>query len=110
MRVKAKPPTPPFQEWLLHKVLQLFSTETNNIEFFDKHKLNLLYDIEFPSISPFREFLLKKTAKQTLTKLDIKNGANLYRQNYQFQKQTDNKVDSLLIHHLKAHKLNEMLI
>ena len=39
-----------------------------------------------------------------MTKLDIKNEANLYRQSYRFQKQTDKNVDTPFFHDLKTEK------
>ena len=85
IRVKAKYPTAPFDEWLLSKALQLFYKATNNQEFYDNHKSKILYDLEMPPISVYREYLIKKFAKETLTKLDIKNGANLYRKSINFE-------------------------
>ena len=86
IRVKAKYPSPPFDEWLLTKALQIFYKETKDQELYDTHKLNILYDPTTPPISIHSEYLIKKFAQKTLTGLDIKNGANLYRQSHQFQK------------------------
>ena len=102
IRVKAKYPTPPFDEWLLTKALQLFYKETNDQELYDTQKLKILYDPTTPPMSIYREYLIKKFAKKTLTGLDIKNGANLYRQSHQFRKQIDQNIDSLLLSYLKT--------
>ena len=104
IRVKAKYPTPSFDEWLLTKALQLFYKTTKNPEFYVTHKYNILHDSTTPPISVQREYFIKKFAQQTLTKLDIKNAANLFKQSYQFRKQIDENVDSLLLSYLKTDK------
>ena len=104
IRVKAKYPTAPFDEWLLTKALKLFYKATNNQEFFDNQNLKILCDPSTPPISIYWEYLIKKFAGKTLNKLDIKNGANLYRKSHQFRKQIDQNVDSLLLSYLKTEK------
>ena len=101
IRVKAKYPTPDFHEWLLRKALQLFYEDTD-LKFDDNTKLSILYDLDLPTISPYRQHLLKKTAGQTLTQLDIKNGARLYQQNTKFRQEIEDKVDSMLLHYMKT--------
>ena len=97
IRVKAKHPTPAFDEWLLHKALQLFH-EDKDLKFDKNTKLNMLHDLDLPTISPYHEHLLKKTARKTLTAIDIKNGARMYKQYFLFRQQIDSKIDSLLLH------------
>ena len=101
IRVKAKYPTPEFHEWLLRKALQLFYEDTD-LKFDDNTKLSILYDLDLPTVSPYRKHLLKKTARQTLTQIDIKNGARLYQKNIKFRQEIEDKVDSMLLHYMKT--------
>jgi len=63
----------------------------------------MLYDLDLPTVSPYREHLIKKTARKTLTQLDIKNGAKLYSQHHEFRQQFDAQIDSLLLHYIQTH-------
>ena len=105
IRSKAKHSTPAFDEWLLHKALQLFH-EDKDLQFDANTKLSILHDLDLPAISPYREHLLKTTARQTLNHRDIKNGAKLYQQDILFRQKIEDKIDSLMLHHMQTHKVD----
>jgi hypothetical protein len=105
IRVKARYPTPQFHEWLIQKSLQLFYDD-KDLKFDEDTKLSILYDLDLPKVCPYREHLLKKTARKTMTQLDIKNGATLYTQNLQFRNELDKQFDSLLLHYIQTHKID----